>query len=229
MTNEELEVRLKSMAEPEYLKFSGGLMPSDAAQTMLGVRLPALRQLAKELAGGDWRKFLRDGPENFLEETMVKGMTIGCAKAEPEEKLKYIQWFVPKITSWSVCDSFCAGLKFTKKCPEMVWQFLQPYLRDTREFYARFGLVMLLDYFSREPYIKEALRRIDAVQADGFYAQMAAAWAVSVCYVHEPQVTMDYLQHSSLKDATFNKSLQKITESRRVSPEEKAVIRRMRR
>ncbi len=229
MTAEQMEIKLKSLAEPQYRQFSSKLLPPEEAKTMLGVRLPQLRSLARKMAKEDWRTFLAECPDDFFEEIMLQGMIIGCVDVGPEERFCYIRNFIPKIKNWSVCDSFCAGLKFAKQFPKAVWQFLQPYLQDSGEYPARFGLVMLLDYFSQEPYTEKALRRIDAVPSKAYYARMAAAWAISVCYVHNPKVTMAYLQHSSLDVPTFNKALQKITESNRASPEGKAAIRQLKR
>ena len=225
----QLEQKLKALAEPAYQAFSAKLLPPAAAAKLLGVRLPVLRKIARELARSEWRTFLRECPDDYMEETMLQGMVIGCAQAQPEEILVWVQQFVPKIDNWSVCDSFCAGLKIARKAPETVWQFLQPYLADEREYYARFGLVMLLDYFAVEDYSASALQQIDRMPCTAYYAQMAAAWAVSVFYVHCPQTTMMYLHHSRLDNFTYNKALQKITESYRVSTEEKRIIRSMKR
>ena len=78
---------------------------------VLGVRLPQLRQIAKEVAQGNWQQYLLEEPYYF-EEIMLQGMVIGAIKVEPKERLQYVAAFVPRINSWSVCDSFCSGLKF---------------------------------------------------------------------------------------------------------------------
>ncbi len=105
-----LEIRqeIERLAENDYKKFSANLLPG--VEHVLGVRLPQLRQIAKEVAQGNWQQYLLEEPYYF-EELMLQGMVIGAIKVEPKERLRYIAAFVPRINSWSVCDSFCSGLK----------------------------------------------------------------------------------------------------------------------
>lgn len=160
---------------------------------------------------------------------MLQGMVIGYVKTDIEELLSYVALFVPKIDNWSVCDSFCTGLKFTKENKERVWEFLQPYLSSKKEYEIRFGVVMLLDFYIETEYIERVLNLLDRVKHEGFYAKMAVAWAVSICYVKLPDSTMEYLRNNTLDDFTYNKALQKITESKRVDKETKNLIRSMKR
>lgn len=219
--------RLEEMAEAGYAAFSSALVPG--AQAMLGVRLPLLRKLAAEIARGDWRAYLAEGEDRYFEETMLRGMIIGRARGPLSEMLSLAADFVPRIDNWSVCDSFCAGFAHAKRCPEAVWDFLLPYLRDERTYYARFGAVMLLDHFVDRAHLERVLALLDAIRARDYYASMAVAWAVSVCYVKFPQRTRDYLHNCRLDDATYNRAIQKIVESRRVDGADKAGLRAMKR
>lgn len=219
--------QLKELADAGYQKFAAALIPN--VDHVLGVRLPQLRKLAREIAGSDWRAYLAQADDEFFEEVMLQGMVIGYAKADIEEILRYVAAFVPKIDNWSVCDSFCAGLKFTRSHKERVWHFLQPYLASDREYDIRFGVVMLLNYYIDESYIHDVLRWLDRIRHDGYYVKMAVAWAISICFVKLPEPTMAYLQNHSLDDITYNKALQKIIESHRVTEETKTLIRSMKR
>lgn len=222
-----LKQQLLALAEAEYQKFSSALIPN--ISNVLGVRLPALRKLARPLAKGDWRSYLEQAEGDYFEEIMLQGMVIGYVKADVEEILRYVAAFVPKIDNWSVCDSFCTGLKFTRTNRERVWDFLQPYLQSDREYDIRFGVVMLLDFYIEGEYIDRVLERLDSIKHDGYYVKMAVAWALSICYVKLPERTLLYLRNNSLDDFTYNKALQKITESYRVDRETKQQIRRMKR
>lgn len=227
MTNKTIKQQLLELAEPDYQKFASALVPNVSG--MLGVRLPLLRKLAKDIAKGDWRSYLAATDSEYFEEIMLQGMVIGSAKVDLQEMLTYVELFVPKIDSWSICDSFCAGLKFTNRHKEQVWQFLQPYLKSNKEFELRFGIVMLLDFYIVEEYIERVLGLFDEVKHEGYYVKMALAWAISICYIKFPELTMDYLQQSQLDDFTYNKTLQKIIESRRVDQEAKELMRKMKR
>jgi len=224
---EDVRNRLAALADERYRAFTSSLIPT--ITNVLGVRLPQLRKLAKELMQEDWRPYVEAGGEIFFEEAMLKGVMIGYAKTDVDDRLRLIAGFVPKIDNWSVCDSFCIGLKFTKANREQVWSFLQPYLASDKEYEIRFGVVMLLNYYIEEPYIDDLLGRLDRINHPAYYVKMAVAWAISICYVKLPERTMAYLTNNSLDDFTYNKALQKITESNRVSAETKAVIRSMKR
>lgn len=137
---EDTKQRLNGLAEEDYRVFSSGLLPGTA--NMLGVRQPLLRKMARQLSKSDWREYLRTTQDVSFEEIMMQGMIIGCAPCSIEERLSYVRDFVPKIDNWSVCDSFCAGLKFTKDNIEQVWDFLQTYFNSEQEFDLRFMVVM---------------------------------------------------------------------------------------
>ncbi len=222
-----IKEQLLELVDDEYQKFSSALIPT--INNIVGVRLPELRKLAKNIAKSDWRIYLYHAENEFFEEIMLQGMVIGYVKTDIEEILPYISAFVPKIDNWSVCDSFCVGLKFTKSNKKQVWDFLQPYLSSDKEYEIRFGVVMLLNFYIEEEYIGQVLQRLDNVKHEGYYVKMAVAWAISNCYVKLPEPTMNYLTNNSLDDFTYNKALQKITESFRVDQDTKQIIRSMKR
>lgn len=224
---ESIRDKLKELAEEEYRKFSSGLVPD--AGNILGVRLPHLRRLAKEIANGDWRGYLASADGEYHEELMLQGFVIGLVKTDIDERLKLIADFVPKIKNWAVCDSFIMGLKFTLKNKERVWEFLQNYTESGEEFEVRFAVVMLMDYFVDEEYVSRVLKLADCIKHDGYYVKMAVAWALSVCYIKFPGKTMEYLKNNSLDSFTYNKALQKIIESNRVDSGTKELMRGMKR
>lgn len=219
--------QLLALADEEYQKFSSGLIPN--AHNILGVRLPQLRSIAKDIAKHDWATYLDSAHDDYFEEVMLQGMVIGYIKADIEEVLSRAEAFIPKINNWSVCDSFCITLKCAKKYPDQVWEFLQPYLQSDKEYDIRFAVVMLLNYYVDEAYIHAVLEKLDQIQHDGYYVKMAVAWAISICFIKYPEITMPYLQHNHLDKDTYNKALQKIVESNRISPEMKQTIRSMKR
>ena len=90
-------------------------MPGVDKERIIGVRTPALGKLAKEIAKGDWRNFLSNSKEEYYEEILINGLVIAYAKCDVEERLNYIESFVPKIDNWAICDSFCNTLKFVNK------------------------------------------------------------------------------------------------------------------
>ena len=91
------------------------------------------------------------------------------------------------------------------------------------------GVVMLLDYYTDREHVKEGLALLDQIRNEDYYVKMAVAWAVSIYYIKLPDETMAYLKKNNLDDFTYNKALQKITESLKISKETKQMIRSMKR
>lgn len=229
MTTEEyaaLKERLRAMADPGYRAFHQKLVPE--VENLLGVRIPALRQLARELARGDWRGYLAAAQTDTYEETMLQGLVFGCAKMEPDELFGRLREFIPKIGNWAVNDSVCAGLKLVKKYRAETLAFLRPYFAGGAEFEVRFAVVMLMDYYVDEEYIGEVLSLLRAVRHEGYYVKMAVAWALSVCYVKFPERTLPLLEGEAFDPQTRRMALQKIVESNRVDARTKAEIRALR-
>ena len=223
--NARIKAELANLSEPQFRAFNEKLLPG--TKNVLGVRLPALRAIAKKLAKGDWKTYLAYASDDSFEEIMLQGLVIGYLKAPLEEIFEPLRAFIPKIDNWSVCDSTAAGLKLAKTYPKEFWNFLIPYLSGT-EFEIRFALVMFLDHFLMPEYVDEVLSKAD-FNPDGYYAKMALAWLVSICYVKFPEKTEEFLQDCTLDDWTFNKSIRKIQESYCVSGENKIRLQKMKR
>lgn len=217
---------LEALSEKDYQKFSASLIPN--INNVLGVRTPILRKLSKEiLKNKNCEKFLKTNQFKYMEEYMLKGMVIGLLKNPVEEVLVYVKEFVPTIDNWAVCDCFCCSLKITNKNLDAVWDFLQPYFKSNKEFEIRFAYVMLLNYYLQDEYIDNVLKLIDNFKDDRYYAQMAVAWLVSICYIKYPDRTEQYLKKSKLDTWTYNKSIQKICESLKVGKETKEKLKLM--
>lgn len=216
-----------SLADEPYQKVQKKIVPG--TDNILGVRVPKLRALAKQLAKGEWRGYLSTAQGTFYEETMLRGFVIGYAEMEQGEAFQWIADFVPQISNWAVCDACCSSFKTAAKDKEKLFAFLLPYLKSDREFELRFAVVMLMDFLITDEYIDDVLRIYDGIHHAGYYVKMAVAWALSVCFVKYPGQTMRFLQCNNLDDWTYNKALQKIVESYRVDDDTKAVIRGMKR
>lgn len=221
-----IKEQLQELSEEKYRSFTASLNPGK--ENILGVRLPLLRKLAKNILKGDYEAYLKEAGDDTMEEVMLQGMVIGGCKADPEEKLRLARRFIPKIDCWSVCDSFCSSFKLANTHPELVWDFIQPYLGSDKEYEIRFGVVMLL-YYLRPEYASKAFDWFDKIKHEGYYVKMAVAWIISMYYVQLPESTMKYLQDNKLDDFTYNKALQKIIESKRVDEATKALIKGMKR
>lgn len=225
MNLKEIDLFLKHNSDEKARKFSASLIPG---ANLLGVKLPVLRKLAAEIAKGDWEEFFLYAPEEYTEYVMLKGFLLGHIK-DIKTLLKYLKLYISKINNWAVCDSPLSSLKLIKKHQAEVWRFIQPYVKDKREYYARAAACLLMDFFVDEVYIDRTLLALREIKAEGYYRQMAVAWAVSVCYVKFPEKTESLLKNNDFDDFTHNKAISKIRDSFRVSKEDKERLKSLRR
>lgn len=224
---EKIKNKLFELADEKYKEFHGGLCPG--VNNIIGVRVPVLRNYAKELVKKySLEELWNQIDDEYYEEIMLKGMIIGLSKKENIDVVfNYIKQFVPKINNWAVCDVFCGGLKITKKYKEEMWNFIQTYIKSEKEFEIRFVIVMILDYYIEEEHLEKDFKIFDSITNKDYYVQMAIAWAVSICLIKFYDETVEYLKKSKLDKFTFNKSLQKAIESYRISEDKKQYLRKM--
>ena len=200
--------KIFELSDEKYKKFHSSLCPG--TENIIGVRIPNLRILAKEISKGDFRKFLKENENKYYEETMLEGFVIGYAKMELNEKLEYISKFVPKIDNWAICDCTCSTFKFINKNKQEIWKFIQKYLKSNKEFEVRFGVIIMLDYFLTEDYFDDVIKKLDKIKQSDYYVKMAIAWTLQVAYVKNKEKTIKYLKNNNLDDFTYNKAIQKI-------------------
>ena len=226
----DIREELERLADKEYKEFHSALLPTVDRDRIIGVRLPQLRAIAAQIKRASPKGTLPELPQgDTLEETLVRGFVVAGADMPLEEHLKAVAGFVPEIDCWSVCDSFVTSLKFVKKDRGRAWEFIQPYFESDRTYDIRFAAVMSLACFKDGEYAPRVFEKFDKIENDDYYVKMAVAWAVSVFFVNAREETRRYLENNRLDDFTFNKSLQKIIESYRVTPQDKAEIRAMKR
>lgn len=211
----------------KYKEFHGSLCPD--MDNIIGVRIPKLREYAKELYKSNKLEDIKIG-DKYYEELVIQGMLIGFqTKAPIEEAIKQVKEFVPKINSWAVCDTFCAGLKITKKYQTEMFKIIKEYLKSKQEYEMRFAIVMLLDYYINDQYIDQVLQILNNIKLDKYYVQMANAWAISICLIRYYNKTLEFLKTTKIDDFTYNKGIQKAIESYRITKEQKDYLRTLKR
>ena len=224
-----LMARLRAEADPKYADFNGSLIPG-VSGGVLGVRVPVLRSIARELLKGDWRAFLEASREEPLHEMrMLHGMVLGGARCDIGEKLALTETFLPHIDNWAVCDGFCSSFKPRAGEHEALFTRCVECADSPIEFRKRFGLVMLMSRFHEPPYIGGTMAAYRRFEHEGYYARMGAAWGLATLWLYAREDALAILREDLWDDFTHNKAIQKLCESYRVTDGDKALAQSLRR
>ena len=217
--------RLYDMADKNYRLFALKLLPDVCQEKLLGVRLPNLRHLAKEIARGDYQKFLTLEVPPLFEAEMLFGFVIGYAPLSDDEKFSYLERFLPLIDNWSVCDSVCCSLKFLDK--DKLWRWLEVKLKacSEQEYVVRFCFVMMLNNFVAADYLMRILALVRQCSSSAYYVKMAQAWLLSVLFVAFPDEVEAFIFDKKTDALLLSLTVQKICDSVRV---ERGVKQRLR-
>lgn len=170
---------LISMQDVEYKAFNEKLTP-DTEHPMLGIKIPKLRKLAKDiLKENEWKEILKNVDDEYFEEILMQGFIIGYAKCSIEEKIPYIKKYIKKIDSWGICDSFVPTLKIKEKDLDKMLEFIMPYFKSSKEFEVRFAVIMILDYYITDKFIDKNIEILDGIKHEGYYVKMGVAWCLA--------------------------------------------------
>lgn len=221
--------KLFELSDEEYREFNQKLCP-DTKRKMLGIRVPQIKNLAKELIKeNELKEILINLNDEYFEEVLLQGIVIGYSKLEFENKMNLIREFVPKIDSWAISDTFVPSLRIKKEDLDKAWNFVLPYTKSDKQFEVRFAIIMMLDYFITDEYVDKVLKELDEIKHDGYYVKMGVAWTIAEIAVHFNDKVINYLKNNNLDKFTHNKAIQKMIESRRISNEQKEYLKAQKR
>lgn len=221
---EEIRNKLLEMQDLEYRKFHTNLVNN--VDNIIGIRVPILRNIAKELLKEDYLSYIK-APKEYYEEIMIEGILIGTCKLDIDEKLKLLDNFIPKINNWAINDSCSSSFKITKQDEEKVWNYLEKYLNSNKEYELRFIMTMWMDHYLNDKYLDKVVTNLKQINSDLYYAKMAKAWLISFIYIKDKNKGLLCLNQSNIDTWTHNKALQKIIESKRITETEKIELRKL--
>lgn len=217
---------LKEISEEEYKKFHSKLCFTK--YQIMGIRVPKMRIIANNISKTNIEEYFKVCESNYYEEVFIEGLVISKIKNE-DTFIKYFYEYINKIDNWGICDSFCNSLKIVNTNPEKYFKIAKNLSTNEQEFISRVGLILILNYFIKEEYIKDIFDILDAINSDKYYINMAEAWLICEMYIKFPSATEKYLQKNKLNNFTHNKSISKIRESYRISKEKKDYLNTLKR
>ena len=222
----EIQKLLFDRQDPAYRAFQSKLMPTVDPETVIGVRTPALRKLAKELAGTQPAEdFLHQLPHRYYEENNLHGLLISSIP-DYDAAVAALEEFLPYVDNWATCD-LLSPKAFRTHPPELPEQ-IRRWVENERPYTVRFGLGMLLSFYLDEEFRPEYLDLAAGLRRDEYYVKMMVAWYFATALAKQYQAALPYVEEHRLDRWTHNKTIQKAVESYRITPEQKAYLRSLR-
>lgn len=227
MTSQDIQKKLFEMQDVKYKDFQAKLIPTINADTVIGVRAPEIRKFAKELyKNHDAREFLQSLPHQYYDENNLHGALIELQK-DYEQCIDLLNAFLPHVDNWATCDMMAPKV-FKKHLPELAEQ-IKVWMASGDTYTIRFGVDMLMKYYLDAEFKPEYLEMVAQVKSEEYYLKMVVAWYFATALAKQYEAALPYIEEQKLDVWTHNKTIQKAVESYRVSAEQKAYLKTLKR
>ena len=217
---------LCKVKDDKYKEFQSALVPNISKDTILGVRTPEMRKIAKDMFNTDeGKKFLKKLPHKYYEENLVHFFMIALIK-DFDECVKETERFLPYIDCWPVCDQ--SSPKAFKKKHDEILPLIKKWIDSDHVYTSRFGMRMLMNEFLGDDFKPEYLKWVASKKGEDYYLKMMVAWYFATALAKQYDATIPFFEKHILDDWCHKKAIQKAIESFRVSDEHKEYLKTLR-
>lgn len=218
----DIQKRLFELQDKEYAKFTAKLTPNVNPDLFIGVRVPQLRKLAKEIIkAGEYTDFLNTLPHHYYDENLLHSIMISLLK-DYDQCIDEIERFLPYIDNWAVCDLLSP--KVFKKYHTQLFPHILDWANSKETYTCRFGVGMLMEHFLNEDFKAEYLQIPANIISDEYYVNMMLAWYFATALAKQYDSTLPLIESKTLPKWVQNKTIQKAKESFRVADDHKAYL-----
>ena len=219
----EVQQRLFALQDAGYRDFHAALMPTVDKALVIGVRMPALRALAKELKGTEpAADFMAQLPHKYYEENNLHAALIGHIR-DFQPCLTALERFLPYVDNWATCDMM--NPRALAKDKAALLERIRLWLQSGHTYTVRFGMEMLMNHFLEEDFREEYPALVASVRSEEYYVRMMQAWYFATALAKQYEAAVTYLEQRRLGAWVHNKTIQKARESFRVSQEQKEYLK----
>lgn len=221
-----IQARLFALQDPKYKDFHCRLIPTVEPERVIGVRTPALRQLAKELfKEPETAAFLKILPHRYYDENNLHGFLVEQIR-DYEQAAAAVDAFLPYVDNWATCDLMSPKV-FKKHRKELLTE-IRRWMASDRTYTIRFGIEMLMTHFLDEDFSPEYPAWVAGIRYEEYYVNMMIAWYFATALAKQWEAIIPYVQQNRLDQWTHNKAIQKAVESYRITDQQKAYLRSLR-
>ena len=226
MISEEIREELFRLRDEEYRDFQIKLIPTVGQDSIIGVRTPELRKLAKQAAKReDVKSFLHDLPHRYFEENQLHAFIISEFK-DYWTCMEETERFLPYVDNWATCDQMSP--KVFKKHRNELLERIEKWIRSGETYTVRFGTGMLMEHFLDGDYDPAYPEMAAGIRSEEYYVNMMTAWYFATALAKQYDTVIPFIEDKRLDAWTHNKAIQKALESYRIAPERKEYLRSLR-
>ena len=223
MLIDEIRTELKSLQDIGYRDLQIRIIPTVKPETIIGVRTPELRKLAKQIGSSEEAAtFLNDLPHLYFEENQLHAFIISGMK-DYTACIHSLDRFLPFVDNWATCDQMSPRI-FRKHRPELL-QEIRKWIHSTETYTIRFGIGMLMEHYLDEDFDTAYPEAVASLRSEEYYVNMMIAWYFATALAKQYDAVLPYLEKKQLDPWTHNKTIQKAVESYRITPEQKNDLR----
>lgn len=214
---------LREHGEESFADFQRNLLPTVPPESIIGVRTPALRKLAAQVAKEEvCQTFLNELPHTYFEENQLHGFIISEIR-DMDICLRELKRFLPYVDNWATCDQ--TSPKVFKKRAEEALPFIYECLQSDHTYTKRFAIGMLMQHFLGNRFDTKYLDMVSGIISEDYYVNMEIAWYMATALAKQWDATIPYLTRGRMGKWVHNKTIQKARESSRITPEQKAYLK----
>ena len=223
MKRDEIVKELFRMQDKDYALMQVKILPTVAADRIIGVRTPALRTFAKSLyKDKDRDAFLSCTPHQYFDEDQLHAFVISLEK-DFDKCIAEVEAFLPFIDNWATCDQLSP--KAFKKESEKLLPYIRSWIKSDKTYTIRFAIGMLMQHFLDDRFDTKYADMVAEVRSEEYYVNMMIAWYFATALAKQYEAVLPYLQEKRLADWVHNKAIQKSVESFRITPEQKEYLK----
>lgn len=219
MRAEQLHEILLENQDETYRRMQVKLIPNIQPDTVIGVRTPILRSIAKDLE--DREVFLDSLPHRYFEENQIHSFLLENER-DFGTVIGEIEAFLPYVDNWATCDQLRPRC-FRKHRQELI-TFIRKWITSGEPYTIRFGIGMLMVHYLDSDFDDNYLSISASVHCSDYYVRMMIAWYFATALAKQFDAALPYITNYRLDKWVHNKAIQKAVESYRVSPEHKKLL-----
>lgn len=223
MITDEIREMLYAEKDIAYRDFQAKLIPTIDKETVIGVRTPALRKMAKQLAKReDIGAFLEALPHIYFEENQLHAFIVSERK-DFAQGMEELCAFLPYVDNWATCDQMSP--KVFKKHRQELLPHIREWIASDQTYTVRFGVGMLMEHFLDEDFEPIYPEMVSKIRSEEYYVNMMIAWYFATALAKQYEAVLPYIEEARLATWTHNKVIQKAVESYRITAEQKGYLR----